>query len=365
MQVSLTRSDRGQCGTSTLVLADRAEHVLTVCGQDEWAMDRILRAETTALRASTLSRFVFSGDRSAAFDRPAAVREKGVVWLRSNERQGDDLSSMQAFAVSGTPLAPVRDHDCAAGFVYEDKDARYCRLSGVVPRDRGASRERQARGVFEALDALLARHGFTFAETVRTWFFLDRILDWYADFNAVRTAFLVERGVLGRVIPASTGIGAANPLGAALTCDLFAVQPRTNAVCVSAVPSPLQPPATTYRSSFSRAVEVSYPTHRVLHVSGTAAIDRDGLTSHAGDAAAQVALSMEVVAALLRSRDMDWSHVIRGIAYFANPADSHLLGTYRRRRDIPGFPLAVAHATICRKDLLFEIEVDAVRVPPH
>jgi enamine deaminase RidA (YjgF/YER057c/UK114 family) len=326
-------------------------------------MERTLRAETETLHARTLSRFVFCGSRrSAAFERPVVVREQGVVWLRAEDTQPVELSSMQAFAVSGTPLQPVQDHGCASGFVYEDKGARYCRLSGVVPRNRAVSREAQAQDVFETLDAVLTRHGFRFTDTVRTWFYLDRLLDWYGGFNTVRTAFFKERGVLDRIVPASTGIGAGNPLGAALTCDLLAIQPKSGAVGIQAVPSPMQSPAMAYKSSFSRAVEVTFPTHRNLLVSGTASIDAEGHTARVGDPAGQVALTMEVVAALLRSRGMDWADVSRGIAYFANPADSGLLGTYRRVHDIPGFPLAVAHATVCRQDLLFEIEVDAVRM---
>jgi enamine deaminase RidA (YjgF/YER057c/UK114 family) len=83
---------------------------------------------------------------------------------------------------------------------------------------------------------------------------------------------------------------------------------------------------------------------------------------HLDDPEKQIRLTMEVIKAILDSRDMDWNDLFRGIAYFK---DMDYLPIYRRIADelgIPRFPLAVSHADVCRDDLLFEIEVDAVKV---
>jgi enamine deaminase RidA (YjgF/YER057c/UK114 family) len=215
--------------------------------------------------------------------------------------------------------------------------------------------------VFEAVEAALSAHGFHFTDTVRTWFYLDRLLEWYDAFNAVRTAFFAERGVLAKLIPASTGIGAANSFRSALTCNVLAVQPRTAAVRLETVSSPLQISALSYRSSFSRAVELSFPSYRQLLVSGTASIDSEGRTAHAGDLAGQIALTMQVVEKLLRSRGMDWTDVTRGSAYFADLRQRALFEAYGAERALPPMPLALAQAAICRRELLFEIELDAAR----
>jgi hypothetical protein len=68
---------------------------------------------------------------------------------------------------------------------------------------------------------------------------------------------------------------------------------------------------------------------------------------------------MQVVLALLESRGMDWSNLMRGIAYFKHYHDKILLEKYLAKHNIAEFPLAVSHSTVCRDELLFEIEIDA------
>jgi enamine deaminase RidA (YjgF/YER057c/UK114 family) len=284
-----------------------------------------------------------------------------VTWARGDTSRGRTVSSIQSFAVSGTRPEPVVHRGTALGFVYEDGHARYCRLGGVLPARPGAARDAQAREVFDTLAAALREAGFLFTDTVRTWFYLDRLLEWYAEFNAARTAFFEEHGVFDGIVPASTGIGAGNAAGAAVSADLLAVQPKGGAASVSAVPSPMQDSAMLYDSSFSRAVKIDWPDRRQLVVSGTAGIGRDGRTVRAGDPAGQIGVALDVVDALLRSRGMGWGDVTRGIAYFANLAHRPLFDACASERGAAGFPLAVAEAAICRPDLHFEIEVDAVR----
>ena len=101
---------------------------------------------------------------------------------------------------------------------------------------------------------------------------------------------------------------------------------------------------------------------RTLLISGTASIAPGGETAHVGDVHKQVALTMEVVAAILRSRGMDWSNVTRGIAYFRHFDEAPALERYCQTHGISGLPLVVSAADICRDDLLFELEVDAAVV---
>ena len=71
---------------------------------------------------------------------------------------------------------------------------------------------------------------------------------------------------------------------------------------------------------------------------------------------------MRVVAGILASRGMGWDDVSRGIAYFKKRADIALFKKYCNVQGIEHFPLSVSHADVCRDDLLFEIEVDAVQL---
>jgi len=323
-------------------------------------MHRAVCAVAAALDARVLTRFVFTGSDNGMPLSESTQADGCAVWLRGDTSRDGAVTSMQAVAMTGTPLVPVSHRGRGIGYVYEDEQARYCRLSGVLPQDPAAPRDAQARDVLESLAAALAAHGFEFTDTVRTWFYLDRLLEWYPTFNVVRTDFFAGHGVFEKRVPASTGIGAGNSAGAALTADLFAVQPRSGAVRIQAVPSPLQGSALNYRSSFSRAVELGFPTHRWLTISGTASIGQDGQTVHLGDPSRQIGRTLDVVQALLQSRGMDWDGVTRGIAYFTDLADLPLFHAACRERGLSEASLAVAQAAICRANLLFELEVDAV-----
>jgi enamine deaminase RidA (YjgF/YER057c/UK114 family) len=344
---------------ATLRLPAHSEHYITVPpGRDP---DRMLRSAARQQNAVILSQVVFAGNQLYS-EHISKGAQWPVVWHQGDADTDDNLYSMQAMALSGIIPLPVRSGGRDIGFVYEDASARYCRLCGLLPDDWNASRSGQARSVFETAAAILAQNGFRFTDTVRTWIYLDHLLEWYDQFNSVRTAFFTETGVFNHIVPASTGIGAANPFGAALTLDVFAVQPKSPDFSVQTIVSPLQNSALDYRSSFSRAVELGSPAHRHLLISGTASIAPDGNTVHQDEPEKQIRLTMNAVKAILDSRGMNWSDLCRGIAYFKNMTHLPIYERVASELKIPRFPLAVSHADICRHDLVFEIEVDAVQI---
>jgi enamine deaminase RidA (YjgF/YER057c/UK114 family) len=346
---------------ATLRLPTHSEHCITI--QSGGDPDFMLRSVAQEQSAVILSQSVFAGNqRYYEFFTKAGNIEWPVVWLQGDACTDGIHYSMQAVALSGIIPLPVRSGRRNIGFVYEDDCARYCRLCGLLPADPTASRDMQARSVFETAADILAQNGFRFTDTVRTWIYLDHLLEWYDDFNAVRTVFFNETGIFDHRVPASTGIGAHNPFGAAITMDVFAVQPKSPEFTVQTVASPLQNPALDYRSSFSRAVEIGSPTHRNLLISGTAGIAPDGKTVHPHEPEKQIRLTMDVVKAILESRGMIWNDLFRGIAYFKDMAYLPIFKRVASELNIPPFPLAVSHADVCRHDLLFEIEVDAVQI---
>jgi enamine deaminase RidA (YjgF/YER057c/UK114 family) len=233
-------------------------------------------------------------------------------------------------------------------------------LTDLLPGDTRADRSTQARSLLEVMEAGLQDAGMNFSHVVRTWFFLDDILDWYGPFNAVRNQFFTERNVFKGVVPASTGVGMRNPAGAALTGAVLAVKPLSTDVKVFAVPSPLQCPALDYKSSFSRAVEVQTSKQRHLYISGTASIDPAGHSVHVGDVDKQIELTMAVVEAILKSRGMNWTNTSAGVAYFKDLRNAPRLDAYCRSHNL-SFPMVKpVEATICRGELLFEVEWEAV-----
>src|SRR4029078_7070625 len=102
-------------------------------------------------------------------------------------------------AVIGPTVRNIRDAGEIVGRVYADDDAEYCYLGGISPLDLRQSREAQARSVFERIESALAQVDMNFTHVARTWLYLERLLDWYAELNAVRTTFFPERAVVNNI----------------------------------------------------------------------------------------------------------------------------------------------------------------------
>jgi enamine deaminase RidA (YjgF/YER057c/UK114 family) len=211
------------------------------------------------------------------------------------------------------------------------------------------------------MDALLRSCGMNFHNVVRTWFQLRHILEWYDEFNAVRNAFYAEQKLDWQNLPASTGIGALPPGEEALSGGLLALRPLQpdSRVQVTAVPSPQQGPAQDYGSAFSRAIEITAPEHRRLLISGTASIDERGATLHPRRFHPQMAKTFGVLGRLLESRGMGWADVLHGVAYIRRAEDIPALEKFIRQRGIPPIHVVPLAATVCRDDLLFELEIEA------
>jgi enamine deaminase RidA (YjgF/YER057c/UK114 family) len=283
-----------------------------------------------------------------------------VTWIEREDGKFSNLSGTQIWAVKGTPVKSIEMDGRVVGSLFEDSYSRYCRLGDIRPAQVKGSKTEQAVLTFEKITQGLHLAGMDFSNVIRTWFYNDDILSWYGDFNKVRTDFFKENNIFNLLVPASTGIGSRNVFGSALIAGLLAVSPKDKTVQSVEVLSPLQSSALDYHSSFSRAVELAMPDHKRVFISGTASIAPDGKTVHLNDVKEQTKLTMRVVEAILKSRDQGWSDVIRAIAYFKHAEDSAVLGEYCTTNDLPRFPVVVMPGDVCRDDLLFEIEVDAV-----
>jgi enamine deaminase RidA (YjgF/YER057c/UK114 family) len=325
---------------------------------------RRLRQSLRELEAEILEMRIFSTTDAYARYNEALLGQFGdvdwpVTYIYGDTCPSGKIAGIQVHAASGVSVAPVRLGGSTIGRLFEDDHARYCVLGNLHSNERSRSREAQARDMFQKMEKGLTAAGMDLRSVVRTWFFIRDILDWYSDFNAVRTETYAARGMFDRYVPASTAIGGGNPGDVAVVANALAMQPKGDDVVVREIPSPLQCPARDYGSSFSRAAEVSSPGFRSILVSGTASIDPNGSTVHVGDVRAQIGRTLEVVEAILQSRGMDFADVIRANAYFRHPGDFELLSSHGGRYRLPTSRVVVSHADICRDDLLFEIELDA------
>jgi len=301
-------------------------------------------------------------EMTSALQREFGILDWPVTWMGGKAPAGNDMGGMYVLAVTGNSVQTLSMNGEAFGRIWADEDVRHCVVGNFHPSSLASSKTAQSGEFFEWMEQLLVKAHMSMNDLARTWFFLNDILTWYEPFNAVRTKFYNERKVLENMLPASTGVGSSNPGGAALTGGAWAVQGLDKSVGICAVPSPLQCPAIEYGSAFSRAVLITEPACKRLLLSGTASIAPEGRDAHTGDIRGQIALTMEVVQAILTSQGVGLQDVTRATAYFRNIQDAPALELWRLDNGMGPLPLICTQACICRNDLLFEIELDAVLI---
>jgi enamine deaminase RidA (YjgF/YER057c/UK114 family) len=284
-----------------------------------------------------------------------------ITWVEGRPFANGAVAGVHIWALSGVEIEPVQLGGKLVGRAFNTGLARHCLLGDIAPADLSKDRAGQAREVFERVEAGLAQAGMKVTDLVRTWLFLDDILAWYGPFNTVRREYFAERNLFAHLLPASTGVGAKNWHGAAILGAAWGVQDVSGNVFIRQVPSPLQCPAPSYGSCFSRAVEITAPNSHRIMISGTASIAPDGSSMHDGDARAQIRLTMNVVEAILQSCDLNFSDVWRANVYFKRLEDVPLFDEWCAQAGVV-VPSVIAQAEVCRDELLFEIEVDAMAV---
>jgi enamine deaminase RidA (YjgF/YER057c/UK114 family) len=324
----------------------------------------VLRMAGALQGVTILNLLVFGSIKATAAATDAMQKTFGgidwpVTWVEGRAFDGGPIAGIQVFGLRGDAVQRIRLGGTVVGSVFEEGGARHCLLGGLGPTRRFSSPADQTKETLETLETALMQVGFSIADTVRTWFFLNDILSWYGKFNAARTQIYSGVKFRTRSLPASTGIGGRNPAGTALTLSARAMQPLSSATWVEETASPLQCPAPAYGSSFSRAMEIATSGGRHLLISGTASIAPGGETLWQNDSARQVELTMNVVAALLHARGFTFEDLTRAVAYCKRPADARAFAAWCAAHHLLSLPIVRAHCDICRDDLLFELEADA------
>ena len=120
---------------------------------------------------------------------------------------------------------------------------------------------------------------------------------------------------------------------------------------------------------FTRGMRVELPGYSLILISGTASVDEQGRSIHVGDIKAQSWRTFENIEALLASEGADWHDVVRTTCYLRDmsrdyePFNEVRHGFYLDR-ELEPFPASTGiQVTLCREDLLVEIEAMAI-VPP-
>jgi len=284
-----------------------------------------------------------------------------ILWSQGIKSVNPDIiCGMNLMAVGGTPVTTIKHNGNIVGCSFYDGYAKNFILGELYPNNVNASRAEQVAELFEIIENILESVSLNYSNVIRTWFFLDDINSWYDDFNKVRTTFYKKHRVFDGVVPASTGIAGINYKNSAVMAGAWAVQSNNSSFGYKEVASPLQCPAPCYGSSFSRAVEIFNPEFKRLFISGTASIQQDGKSAFISDINGQINLTMQVVEAILKSRGMTFSDISRSTGYFKNYKDTPAFNDWKNRNSVSDFPIVYTQADVCRPELLFEIEADAL-----
>jgi enamine deaminase RidA (YjgF/YER057c/UK114 family) len=335
-----------------------------VAGEPASAVFGRVAERLAAERGEVLSVMLFGSMAGRETVERAMVDALGAVswpltWVEGASCDGNPLAGVQVFAVSGWPVTRVRLGNRVVASVFEDGGARHCLLGGFGPNSVALRAPAQVQQMFGNLECALDLAGFELGDVVRTWFYNDDILAWYGDFNRVRTEhYSTVRWRTGS-IPASTAVMGRNPAGAAVAVAAWAMRPNGPETSAREVASPLQCPAPAYGSSFARAMEIDSGGWRRLLISGTASIHPGGETAWVGNPKKQIDLTMEVIAAILDSRGMDFHDVNRALCYFQHPLFAPYFDRWCEARKLTHLPAVYVNCDICRDDLLFEMELDA------
>jgi enamine deaminase RidA (YjgF/YER057c/UK114 family) len=288
------------------------------------------------------------------------LNEMPTIWIKGDQCHDEFITSLQLIGSSVKPTYHKNKSGRCTTAYLSDQNGEYAWFGNIIAQDISLSRAEQTKDAFTLFNRVLNEVGMKFIHVARTWIYLDQLLDWYDDFNVLRTEFFNQEDVFNHLVPASTGIGACNVDGSAIIMGGFANLPKgDHATVVAPVLSPLQCPAWDYKSSFSRAISVTSGSDQQIMISGTASIEPGGLTVHLDDIENQIELTMKVIDGMLQEVDMSFADVTRATAYCKEACYLSAFKAWLEKNNLAEMPVAFSHADVCRHDLLFEVELDA------
>lgn len=306
-----------------------------------------------------------------------ARQESPVTYIQGNPFWGEGLAGIQIRAIhsnktdKGVWTIYNNGNPCGRGWKYNGATFLILQnIHGYVEQNKSEDRARQTNRMFDNANQILNAQGAKFQNVVRTWIYLSDILDWYAEFNKVRTAkyqklHLIQDPSEDKTkaeqiyLPASTGIQGDNPIGASGTMDIYAIIPESeNSVGIKPSTGIKQKSAFRYGSAFSRAMCVKEPECINILVSGTAAIDDEGKSLYPGDAYAQINKTLEIVNALIENEGANIKDICKATAFLKRPEDVPVYQKVMEEHRLKDLPAVCVVADICRDELLFELDAE-------
>lgn len=294
-----------------------------------------------------------------------------VTFIEGTSPSGSGLAGVQIQAVRPDAVEQVRtlNHQgqpCGRSWRREGRTYMILQsLDGVIT---GQDRSAQTRAMIERAESILRSNQASYRDVVRTWIYLDHILDWYRPFNLARSEVYTRLGLMEppasgpTLLPASTGIEGRNPAGAAVTMDLLAVtEPQGRPSAIAQMTNLRQQDAFRYGSAFSRGAAIAESDSLWVQISGTAAIDGDGKSCFPGDTRRQIEMTLDCVDSLLSQQGLGLKDIASACLFLKHGSDLPCLQEILRRRGLQDIPGVCVVADVCREDLLFELDGIAAR----
>jgi enamine deaminase RidA (YjgF/YER057c/UK114 family) len=221
--------------------------------------------------------------------------------------------------------------------------------------------------MFDRAERILRRNGASYKDVARTWIYLSEILNWYPEFNKARSEKYGEFGIMPGpgdarlLLPASTGIGAETPSGAAASMDLLAVVEKGHVTSsVRKLTNRKQLDAFRYGAAFSRGAVIQEDDVIIIQISGTAAIDEHGVSLYPEDIRSQINCTFDKIDSLLAQEGAGLADICAATVFVKRPEYAEVFWRMAADRGLADFPAVCVVADVCREELLFEIDAEAV-----
>ncbi len=261
----------------------------------------------------------------------------------------------------------IKENNVPVGRAWKRHGVTHVMLQNIYGDPTINDRYAQSCRMFDRAQNILQQENIHFRSVVRTWIYLDEILDWYGEFNRARNTRFTEYGLLGLsekenteaeqiYLPASTGILGKNPHGAAGTMDVWAVDSSNNGVYISQTSGVEQKSPYRYGSAFSRAMTLKEKDATHILLSGTASIDEHGKTVYLDNPSEQMRKTLQVVQSLIKWEGASLDHIQEATVFFKCAKDAQYYDKVAKEFGIKDLPAVFVVADVCRQDLLFEID---------
>jgi enamine deaminase RidA (YjgF/YER057c/UK114 family) len=105
---------------------------------------------------------------------------------------------------------------------------------------------------------------------------------------------------------------------------------------------------------------VSNGSADIIEVSGTAAIDEHGISLYPGDIRAQIDCTFDKVQTLLAQEGAELKDICSATVFVKQPEFAKIFYEMSAARGLENFPCVCIVADVCREELLFEMDAEAV-----